>query len=105
MPCPAHLPLRMKKEAFKAPKQATIQRVHELLKQHYGSRKVTRHDPLAGLVLIILSQATNNINCDRAFTSLKTKYPGWYAVLQAPVEEVANAIRSGVANRKAAPLK
>ena len=106
MLCPTRLPLRMKKEEFIAPSPTVIRRAHERLKQHYGSRKVTKRDPLDGLVLIILSQATNDINCDRAFTSLKTKYPNWDAVLQAPVEEVANAIRSGgLANQKAARIK
>lgn len=94
------------KEEFKAPHSNTIRRAHELLKAHYGSRKVTRRDPLDGLVLIILSQATNDINCDRAFTSLKTKFPTWNNVLQAPVEEIADAIRSGgLANQKAARIK
>lgn len=104
------MPLRMKiktpKEEFKAPSQATIRRVHELLKAHYGSRKISKRDPLDGLVLIILSQATNDINCDRAFTSLKTKFPTWEAVRVAPVEEIADAIRSGgLANQKAARIK
>jgi endonuclease-3 len=96
----------IKKEVFKAPGSTTIRRVHERLKEHYGSRKVTKRDPLDGLVLIILSQATNDINCDRAFTSLKTKFPTWKAVLNAPVEEIAEAIRSGgLANQKAARIK
>jgi endonuclease III len=58
------------------------------LKEHYGSRKVTKRDPLDGLVLIILSQATN-------FTLLKTKFPTWKAVLNAPVKEIAEAICNG----------
>ncbi len=96
----------MKKEEFKAPSKANIRRVHELLKEHYGSRKVSKRDPLDGLVLIILSQATNDINCDRAFTSLKIKFPTWDEVRKAPVEEIADAIRSGgLANQKAARIK
>ncbi len=80
--------------------------MHELLKEHYGSRKVSKRDPLDGLVLIILSQATNDINCDRAFTSLKTKFPQWEDVLNAPVSEIADAIRcGGLANQKAARIK
>lgn len=98
--------LRMKKDDFEPPKTATIRRAHELLKEHYGSRKVSKRDPLDGLVLIILSQATNDINCDRAFTSLKTKFPTWDEVRQAPVNDIADAIRSGgLANQKAARIK
>jgi endonuclease-3 len=96
----------MKKEEFQPPKSVAILRVHELLKEHYGSRKVSKRDPLDGLVLIILSQATNDINCDRAFTSLKTKFPKWEDVLNAPVDEIADAIRcGGLANQKAARIK
>jgi len=96
----------MKNTAGKAPSKATILRVHELLKQHYGTRTVAKRDPLDGLVLIILSQATNDINCDRAFRSLKEKFPTWDEVLNAPVEAVADAIRGGgLANQKAARIQ
>ena len=104
--CGARLPLRMKTEDFKKPTKATIRRVHELLKARYGSRKISKRDPLDGLVLIILSQATNDINCDRAFTSLKAKFPTREKVRTAPVDEIADAIRSGgLANQKAARIK
>lgn len=96
----------MKKAEFKAPKAVAIARIHELLKEQYGSRKVTPRDPLDGLILIILSQATNDINCDRAFTSLKIKFPTWNQVLESPVEAIADAIRSGgLANQKALRIK
>lgn len=92
--------------AFRPPSKATIRRANELLKEHYGSRRVTPRDPLDGLVLIILSQATNDINCDRAFSSLKTKFPTWDEVLEAPLAEVIEAIRSGgLANQKAARIQ
>jgi endonuclease III len=96
----------MKNSEFKPPTKQTIMRAHELLRENYGSRKVTPRDPLDGLVLIILSQATNDINCDRAFSSLKAQYPQWNDVLNAPVESIADAIRcGGLANQKAARIK
>ncbi len=96
----------MKKEEFKAPSKTNIRRVHERLAQHYGSRRVTPRDALDGLVLIILSQATNDINCDRAFSSLKAKFPTWDEVLNAPLSEVIEAIRcGGLANQKAARIQ
>ena len=88
------------------PTKRQIRRVHELLKGQYGSRAPKPRDPLDGLILILLSQATNDINCDRAFNSLKLKFPTWDEVLDAPVSQVADAIRSGgLANQKAARIQ
>jgi endonuclease-3 len=90
----------------KAPSTRTIRRVNELLAERYGQRKPTPRDPLDGLVLIILSQATNDINCDRAFRSLKETFPSWEQVREADVEKIADAIRTGgLANQKAARIK
>jgi endonuclease-3 len=90
----------------KAPTTRTIRRVNDLLVQTYGSRAPAPREPLDGVVLIILSQATNDINCDRAFRSLKQIFPTWEDVLAAPVGEVADAIRSGgLANQKAARIQ
>lgn len=58
--------------------------------------------PVDELVLTILSQNTADINSQRAFDSLKSRFPNWTAVMDAPVDEVAEAIRSaGLANQKA----
>lgn len=93
-------------DGFKAPTARSIRRVHELLVAQYGHHTVTPRDPLDGLVLIILSQATNDLNCDRAFTSLKERFPTWDDVLAAPVADVAAAIRhGGLANQKAARIQ
>jgi endonuclease-3 len=90
----------------KAPSKKTIRRVNDLLIERYGARQPLVRDPLDGLVLIILSQATNDINCDRAFSSLKSTFPTWDEVLAADVEEVAKAIRSGgLANQKASRIQ
>jgi endonuclease-3 len=98
--------MRIASTSFKPPTKKQIHRIHELLVQHYGSRKVKKRDPLDGLILILLSQATNDINCDRAFSNLKSKFPTWKGVLRAPVEEIADAIRvGGLANQKAARIK
>jgi endonuclease III len=53
------------------------------------------------LVSTILSQNTNDVNRDVAFSRLKEKFPVWEAVRDAPVEEVVEAIRpAGLANQK-----
>jgi endonuclease-3 len=91
---------------WQPPSQKTVLRVHQLLIENYGSREVKKRDPLDGMILIMLSQATNDINCDRAFTNLKQTFPTWENAMNAPVEKIADAIRvGGLANQKAARIK
>src|SRR5688500_12046613 len=91
---------------YKPPSKRSIGRVHELLIQEYGTRTPLVRDPLDGLILIILSQATSDINSDRAFRNLQENYPSWDTVLSAPLGEVADAIRcGGLANQKAARIQ
>jgi endonuclease-3 len=53
------------------------------------------------LVSTILSQNTNDVNRDRAFDSLRAKFPTWEAVRDAKEVDVINAIRlAGLANQK-----
>lgn len=83
-----------------------MRRVNDLLREKYGHREPHARDPLDGLILIILSQATSDVNCDRAFSSLKSAFPSWDKCLEAPVSQIADAIRSGgLANQKAARIK
>ena len=78
-----------------------------LLEQVYGRpapRK--RLGPLDELVLTILSQHTSDANSDRAFESLRARFPTWEAVRNAPEEEIADAIKSGgLATMKAPRIK
>ena len=54
------------------------------------------------LVATVLSQHTSDLNSERAFGQLKARFPSWEEVADAPVDEVADAIRSGgIANQKA----
>jgi endonuclease-3 len=52
-------------------------------------------DPIAELVLTVLSQNTNDRNRDVAYLRLRERFPSWEAVMDAPVEEVEEAIRPG----------
>jgi endonuclease III len=53
------------------------------------------------LVSTILSQNTNDVNRDRAFTALRERFPTWELVRDADTAEVIAAIRSaGLANQK-----
>ena len=61
-----------------------------------------RLDPLEELISCILSQNTSDVNSFRAFDRLKATYPKWEQALEAPVEDLADSIRSGgLANSKA----
>jgi endonuclease-3 len=74
-----------------------------MLDETYGPRPWRRHlPPVDELVATILSQNTSDTNTERAFAALRAQFPIWEAVIDAPVEEVADAIRiGGLANRKA----
>ena len=52
-------------------------------------------EPLAELVLMILSQHTSDLNRDRAFATMRERFPTWEEVRDAPTEALAEAIKSG----------
>jgi endonuclease-3 len=57
--------------------------------------------PVDELVSTILSQNTNDVNRDRAFESLRARFPAWEQVRDASTEEVIEAVRvAGLANQK-----
>jgi len=78
-------------------------RVNAILTAHYGEPQLkAKRPPLDELVMTILSQNTNDTNSGRAFESLRERFPTWQAVLDAPSDQVAEAIRvGGLANIKA----
>ncbi|MDX1688948.1 MAG: endonuclease III [Candidatus Promineifilaceae bacterium] len=79
--------------------------VYDLLVETYGEpqqRERQRQPPVDQLVNTILSQQTTSANRERAFSRLKERFPDWEAVMEAPLEEVVEAIRpAGLANQKA----
>lgn len=67
-----------------------------LLDAEYGRIPLRPHgDPMAELVLTLLSQNTSDHNSGRAFQRLLARFPGWDEVLAAPTAEVEEAIRPG----------
>lgn len=59
-------------------------------------------DPLDLLVRTILSQNTSDRNRDWAYAELRRRFPTWEAVLEAPLEEVEEAIRRAGLHRQRA---
>ncbi len=77
-------------------------KIHERLLEAFGE-PVWRQPlpPMAELVSTILSQNTNDLNRDRAFNSLRARFPTWEAMRDARKAEVIAAIRvAGLANQK-----
>ena len=65
-----------------------------------------REDPLACLVGTILAQATTDVLADRAYRSLRRRFPTWAGVLAVPRREVERAIRfSGLSRQKAGAIQ
>jgi endonuclease-3 len=81
--------------------------VHRRLLQLYGEPQWRRPlPPLDELISTILSQNTNDLNRDRAFEALRSRFPTWEAVRDAPLQDVAAAIRpAGLANQKAPRIR
>jgi endonuclease III len=87
---------------------ATAGWVVETLDREYGSLTWRSHgEPLDALIQTTLSQHTSDINSERAFDSLRRRFPGgWDEVRMAPVELIADTIRcGGLADAKAARIK
>jgi endonuclease III len=80
-----------------------VRNAHRLLEKRLGPLDPPRRlDPVEELILTVLSQNTSDVNRDRAYASLTARFRSWQEVLDAPTEEVADAIRpGGLANTKA----
>jgi endonuclease III len=73
-----------------------IRRVLALLRGRQGPFvPKPRLPPVDELVATVLSQNTSDVNSDRAFASLRARFPDWGAAARAPVGAVADAIRLG----------
>jgi endonuclease III len=73
------------------------------LADQYGHRTWRSHGrPLDELIATVLSQHTSDLNTARAFASLRSSFPDWRSVVDAPTPVVADAIRcGGLADTKA----
>ncbi len=84
-----------------------IRKVIEILENAFGvpCRRPVK-EPLDILISTILSQNTTDTNSDRAYQSLRQRFPTWEDVLVADPAEIAAAIRvGGLAEQKAARIK
>ncbi len=82
--------------------EAKALQVHQHLLRVFGERPRERGlDPIAQLVSTILSQNTNDTLRDKAYDTLRQRFPTWEQVRDAPVEEVTAAIKiAGLSQQK-----
>ena len=78
------------------PPATRVRSIRARLRELYGRPALPPHrEPLAELVLTVLSQSTSDRNRDVAYLRLRDRFPSWEAVRDAPVDEVEAAIRPG----------
>ncbi|MBI4289658.1 MAG: endonuclease III [Chloroflexi bacterium] len=78
------------------PPLAPVSVIIERLESAYGSPNWhPRYDPMSELVYTILSQNTSDKNSQPAFQRLRSDFPTWEDILEAPVAKIGAAIRSG----------
>ena len=73
----------------------------------YGAPPAPRRlPPLDELILTVLSQHTSDTNRDRAYADLRTRFPSWDDVADAPLPALAKAIyRGGLGPTKAVRIR
>jgi endonuclease III len=81
--------------------------VRDRLREIYGIPRAQPHgQPIAELILTVLSQSTNDRNRDVAYLALRERFVDWEAVRDAPVDLVEEAIRpGGISKVKSARIK
>jgi endonuclease III len=103
MPKPGTLPGTPRAE-WQRPRRSRVHRIRDRLREMYGRPVNLPHRrPIDELVRTILSQATSDLNRDRAFARLTGTFRDWESVRDAPVEQVEEAIRPGGLSRQKAP--
>jgi endonuclease-3 len=89
-------PTRTHPSAKRPRRTLTPARIIELLHRAYGTLPWRPHgDPVAELVLTLLSQNTSDANSGRAFIRLLDAFPDWQSLLEADVKAIERAIQPG----------
>ena len=97
----------MRSPTWTPPARARVRRISDRLREVYGIPLMAPHgDPIAELVLTVLSESTNDRNRDVAYLRLRERFATWEEVMRAPVGEVEEAIRpGGISKVKSARIK
>jgi endonuclease III len=83
-------------EGWRRPRRARVRAIRDRLRALYGAKVNRPHGhPIAELVRTILSQNTSDTNRDVAYERLRERFPTWEEVRDAPLDQVADALRPG----------
>ena len=98
---PVDVPRRPR--AGRPPSPVTVEEIYRRLRDRLGPLEPPpRREPIEELILTVLSQNTSDVNRDRAFASMRERYPTWDSLAGANERELAAAIRpGGLSNTKA----
>ncbi len=94
--------------SYKYPDPVRLKKSVSLLESFFGEpvQNIDATNLLDALIHTILSQSTNDLNCDRAFKSLREKFPTNELLYKAPAVEIAGAIRqAGLYRQKSERIK
>ncbi len=76
----------------------------QLLGAYYGPRPwYARNEPLAELIQTVLSQHTSDLNAERSFKAMWSRFESWEAIAGAEMEELVRSILSGGLARQKGP--
>lgn len=84
-----------------------LKRITSLLEKKYGvPERGKPEDPLDTLIQTILSQNTNDLNRDQAYTRLRRRFSRWEDLLQAKKGAILSSIRpAGLARQKSRTIQ
>jgi endonuclease III len=93
--------------SWERPPRRRVRAIRDRLRLVYGIPVAKPHEqPIAELILTVLSQSTNDRNRDVAYLALRERFPTWEDVRDAPVDAVEEAIRpGGISKVKSARIK
>jgi endonuclease III len=81
---------------WKPAERRRLRTIRDRLRAEYGRPVLEAHrEPIAELILTVLSQNTNDRNRDVAYGRMRERYASWAEVRDAPAAELEEAIRPG----------
>jgi endonuclease III len=94
-------------ESWRRPTARRVRAIRDRLRLVYGIPRAEPHrQPIAELILTVLSQSTNDRNRDVAYLALRERFEDWEAIRDAPVDLIEEAIRpGGISKVKSARIK
>jgi endonuclease III len=94
-------------DTWRRPNARRVRAIRDRLRLVYGIPRAEPHrQPIAELILTVLSQSTNDRNRDVAYLALRERFEDWEAIRDAPVDLIEEAIRpGGISKVKSARIK